>query len=54
MLRGTDLRLDDVDRQVLLLAADQSRDPIPAARGALVGIRALYPSRSTIPTARAR
>src|SRR5262249_22866502 len=49
MLRGPDLRLDDLDGQILLFAADQAGDTVPAAHGALVrvhaGIRSDIPAR---------
>src|SRR5262249_43588740 len=55
VLCGTDLRLDDLDGQILLLAADQSRDSIPDARGALVGGPWRHPSRhrGSVPRLRA-
>ncbi len=43
--RRADLGLDDLDGQVFLLAADESRDSLPDARGALVGVHGQHGAR---------
>src|SRR5262249_19134440 len=43
VLRAANLGRDDIDRQILLLAADEAGNAIPDRRGALVGVHRSHP-----------